>query len=211
MSVSAKITAKIGDLNLDLQIDAADGESVALLGANGTGKTTTLKVLAGLLPVAMGTVVIDGLTVDDPVRRIFVPAESRSIGYCPQDLVLFPNLSVLENVAFAPRARGEKRSSAFESALAMLGRLGGSSFADSKPSALSVGQCQRVALARALVASNRLLLLDEPTSAIDADSRPSIHGVINDVVRASGATLVVVTHDRHEAHALAQRVIEMGQ
>lgn len=208
MSIKARIGIELGNLRLDLSISANDGERIALLGPNGTGKTTALRVLAGLLPVTHGEVKINGTVVND--GSYFMPAEKRGIGYCPQDLLLFPNMTAVENVAFGLRARGVSRTTATAAAREMLARLGGESYAESRPDQLSVGQKQRVALARALTTGSKLLLLDEPTSAIDAASRPGMHEVINDVARETGATVVVVTHDRDEASALADRTIEMS-
>src|SRR4051812_1744694 len=106
MTVTARIDLELGDLALDVDLDLQPGEVVALLGPNGAGKTTVLRTLAGLQGVDQGRVTIAGHVVDEPAAKVFLPAERRSIGLVFQDYLLFPHLSVLENVAFGLRSRG---------------------------------------------------------------------------------------------------------
>ena len=210
MSVAADFSVELGELRLEMQLDVEAGERVAIVGPNGTGKTTLLRVLAGLQPIDSGVVRIDGRVVDDPTVDAFNHAQDRGVGYCPQELALFAHMNALENVAFGLRAHGHSKSQAHERARELLRQIELSQFVDSLPSSMSQGQCQRVAIVRALASSNQLVLLDEPTSAIDVQSRDAVHGLINAEVRRTGATLIVVTHDRDEAAELADRVIDIG-
>ena len=112
MSLDADVQLRLGALDLDVHLDAPDGETVAVLGPNGAGKTTLLRALAGLVPIDAGHVAIDGDVVDDPTAGRYVVPERRSVGVVFQNYLLFPHLSVLENVAFGLRSRGASRSDA---------------------------------------------------------------------------------------------------
>ena len=207
MSVRAEIIVRRGTFVLDVDLSVADGEIVAVLGPNGAGKTTLLGALAGLLRLDGGVVVLDDEVLEDPVRRIRVPAASRPVGVVFQDGRLFPYMSALENVAFGLRARRTRRADALEQARSWLERTGVGDNAGSKPTELSGGQAQRVALARALALSPRLLLLDEPLAAVDAGARAALRREIGRQLRNSGATRVLVTHDAVDAMALADRLV----
>jgi molybdate transport system ATP-binding protein len=189
------------------------GQVVALLGPNGAGKTTVLRALAGLLPVAEGRVALDGQVLEDTARRLRVAAERRPVGMVFQDYLLFPHLSVLENVAFGLRSRGVRRAAARRAAGAWLERMGLSSAADARPGTLSGGQRQRVALARALATDPRMLLLDEPLSALDVSIRAEVRRDLRRHLRDFSGVNLLVTHDPLEAIALADRliVVERGR
>jgi molybdate transport system ATP-binding protein len=212
VSLTASVSLATGSFALDAAVDVAGGETVAILGPNGAGKTTLLRALAGLLAVDAGEVRLDDTVLDDG-RRVFVPPERRPIGVVFQDYLLFPHLSVLENVAFGLRSRGVGRRAARASASAWLVRAGLGERAGAKPRELSGGQAQRVALARALAPGPRLLLLDEPLAALDQSAR----GVVRRALRADLAGFdgmrVLVTHDPLDAAALADRllVLEHGR
>jgi molybdopterin-binding protein len=179
----------------------------ALLGPNGAGKTTVLRTLAGLVPLAEGQVVLDGHVLEDSARRIRVPAERRPVGMVFQDYLLFPHLSVVENIAFGLRARGVGRTPARRAAAEWLERLGLAVPANARPATLSGGQRQRVALARALAVDPRLLLLDEPLSALDASIRAEVRQDLRRRLRGFSGVSLLVTHDPLEAIALADRLI----
>lgn len=206
MSVHAAIRRTLGALQLDVELNVADGEVLALLGPNGAGKTTVLRALAGLVAIDDGRIEIGGRVVDDPIGGVFVPAERRRVGFAFQEYALFPTLSVVENVAFGLRAQGVARHEAREVARRWVDRVGLGDHADSRPGALSGGQAQRVALARALAISPRVLLLDEPLAALDATTRATVrHDLAGHLDTFAGPT-IVVTHDPRDAFALADRV-----
>jgi len=196
-----------------VELRVEPGRVAALLGPNGAGKTTVLRALAGLLRPAEGRVVLDGRVLEDTVRRLRVPAERRPVGMVFQDYLLFPHLSVLENVAFGLRARGVGRSEARRAAGAWLERLGLGSAGRARPGTLSGGQQQRVALARALATDPRLLLLDEPLAALDVSTRAEVRRDLGRHLREFAGVNLLVTHDPLEAIALADRliVVEAGR
>ena len=211
MSINAQIKKELGTLKLDVNLQVQSGQRVAIVGPNGAGKTTLLRILCGLVPIDSGCVEIYGNVVDAPDDRIFVPAEVRNLGYCPQEHTLFSNLRVASNVMFGLRAHGMDRISAAERANQILEQLQLEDLGAVSPNSLSVGQSQRVALARALVVGESILLLDEPTASLDKDVRPIVQQVINDHAAKFGTTVLIVTHDRAEAALLADYTIEIGQ
>jgi molybdate transport system ATP-binding protein len=176
------------------------GEVVAMLGPNGAGKTTALRALAGLQP-ADGRILLDGLRLDP------LPPERRRVGFVPQDAVLLPHLSVTDNVAYGPRARGAGRSQARARAVAALQQAGLGALADARPGELSGGQAQRVALVRALVTDPALLLLDEPLAALDALARTRARSELTQHLAGVGVPTVLVTHDLVDALVLADRLV----
>lgn len=202
-----------GTLDLALALEVADGEVVALLGPNGSGKTTALRAIAGLQPISSGRIDLDGTTLDEPATGTFVDPSDRHIGVVFQDHLLFPRLSVLDNVAFGLRARGERRAAARAAATATLDRLGLADLADARPHELSGGQSQRVALARALATAPRLLLLDEPLASLDATARVAVRTELRHDLVAAGGPRLLVTHDAVDAAVLADRlvVVESGR
>ncbi|GAB4012026.1 ATP-binding cassette domain-containing protein [Nocardioides ultimimeridianus] len=191
--------AVVASRGVDLALDVAAGETVAVVGPNGAGKSTLLAVLAGLLRPDEGHVVLGGRTLDG------LPPHDRGVALLAQDPLLFPHLTVLENVAFAPRARGVRRSAAHAAARAQLERLGIEELADRRPHQVSGGQAQRAAIARALAAEPELLLLDEPLAALDVDVAPALRQLLREVL--AGRTVVLVTHDLLDALLLADRVV----
>jgi molybdate transport system ATP-binding protein len=209
VSLDATIRLTLGPLDLDMSITVEEGEVVALLGPNGAGKTTLLRAVAGLVPFHFGHVRLDGKVLEDTATREYVTTERRPIGFVFQDYLLFPHLSVLENVAFGLRARGTSRQAAVEKAVHWLDRVGLKSYASSKPAELSGGQRQRVALARALAPDPRLLLLDEPLAALDVTTRAEVRRDLKRHLDSFNGIRLVVTHDPLEAVALADRLIVM--
>jgi len=211
------LTAVIGversdDFVVDIVLDIAAGETLALLGPNGAGKSTTVETLAGLQALARGRIELAGTLLDDPGMGVFVPPEERRIGVVFQDYLLFPHLSVLENVAFGLRAGGVSRDDARHRSQEWLQRLGIDDAADRRPRELSGGQAQRVALARALVTDPDLLLLDEPLSALDVTTRTELRRLLASHLRQFPGPRLLITHEPSEAFLLADRiaVIEAG-
>ncbi len=211
--MTLQVEAVVEARGVDLRLTVDAGETVAILGPNGAGKSTLLDVVAGLLRPDRGTVLLDGreLTRCGDGREVWVPAYDRRVGMLAQEPLLFPHLSVAENVAFAPRSRRTPRAEARATADRWLSTLELSDLASRRPGQLSGGQAQRVALARALAAEPRVLLLDEPMAALDVAVRPPLRQTLRRVL--ADRTAVVVTHDVLDALLLADRVvvIEDGQ
>ena len=211
--LSADLGILRGDFTLALELQIGAGEVVALLGPNGAGKSTALRALTGLLPLTSGQISIAGRVVANPVSGVHRAPHERPIGVVFQDYLLFPHLSVLDNVAFGPLVRGLDRHEARRRAAAWLARVGIAELAMAKPRQVSGGQAQRVALARALATEPRLLLLDEPLAALDAKTRLIVRSELRrHLADFPGATLLV-THDPIDAAVLADRlvVIEHGR
>ncbi len=217
-------------LSLAAVLTVGRGRVTAVLGPNGAGKSTALRALAGLQPLSGGHVVLDGRTLDDPASGVFVPPHQRGVGVVFADDLLFPHLSALDNVAFAPRAAGLPRASARGRAAGLLDELGIGDLARAKPSQLSGGQAQRVAIARALAARPALLLLDEPLAALDAGTRGAARSVLGALATGSSSAssaassassasdadgrppppapaTVLVTHDPLDALVLADHLV----
>ncbi len=206
MTVHADFSLTRGLFTLSLDVDLEPGSVTAVLGPNGAGKSTFLRALSGLEPIDSGAITMQGRTVDDG-GRVFVVPQHRSVGVVFQDYALFPHLTVLENVAFGPRARGQARRPARLAASAVLGQLGIEELASRKPGRISGGQAQRVALARALATAPEVLLLDEPLGALDAETREGVRIELERQLSRYTGCAVLVTHDPLDAMLLADRVI----
>jgi molybdate transport system ATP-binding protein len=191
----------LGALDLDMRIAVAPGECLAVAGPSGAGKTSLLRVAAGLLRPEHGLVEAGGETWLDTRRSVDLPPERRRCGYLFQEYALFPHLSAWQNVAYP--LRGSDRR---ERAAALLDRFGMSGLADARPRTLSGGERQRVALARAVAREPDVLLLDEPLSALDARTRASAVRELGALLRDADVPAVLVTHDFAEAAALGDRV-----
>jgi molybdate transport system ATP-binding protein len=204
--VAARVDLRLGSLHLDVDVEVPARSVTAVLGPNGAGKTTLLRAVAGFVTPAAGRVSLAGRVVSEP-PRLDEPPEHRRVGMVHQDYLLFPHLSVLENVAFGPRSRGEPAREARRLAAERLAAMGLEREVRARPGALSGGQQQRVALARALATDPVALLLDEPLAALDVRSRPALRRELRDHLAAySGATLLV-THDVADVLDLADHVV----
>ena len=192
---------RLGALDLDLTVEVAPGECLAVAGPSGAGKTSLLRVAAGLLRPEHGLVEAGGETWLDTRRGVDLPPERRRCGYLFQEYALFPHLSAWQNVAY-PLHGSDRR----QRAAALLDRFGMSGLADARPQTLSGGERQRVALARALAREPDVLLLDEPLSALDARTRASAVRQLGALLRDADVPAVLVTHDFAEAAALGDRV-----
>jgi len=197
--------ATVGDLHLEIPstepLVVASGELVAVVGPNGAGKSSLLRLVAGLVSLDTGSLTLCGLRVDDGSIKGFVPPERRRVGWVPQNRLLFEHLTVAGNVGFSPRATSETTSH-------LLDRLDLTSLADRRPTECSGGQAQRVAVARALAAEPQVLLLDEPSTALDVVSRHRIHNLLAD--RSRRPATMLITHDPAEVADLADRVVEVA-
>jgi putative spermidine/putrescine transport system ATP-binding protein len=183
-----------------MSIDIAPGELVALLGPSGCGKTTALRIVAGFETADAGEVLVDGADVSG------VPAAKRDMGMVFQSYSLFPNMNALDNVGFGLRMRKKSTAQRRQRAAELLDMVGLEAQARQYPHQLSGGQQQRVALARALAIEPRVLLLDEPLSALDAKVRQQLREQIRSLQQRLGTTTLFVTHDQEEALSMADRV-----
>ena len=188
-------------------LDLEDGDIGCLLGPSGCGKTTVLRCIAGLEPIQGGEIRLHGQVVSR--RGYTAPPERRRVGFVFQDYALFPHLTVLDNVGFGLRglARGEREGRVKE----LLEAVGMERSGAKYPHELSGGQMQRVALARALAPRPQLLLLDEPFSNLDVELRERLSLEVRSILKSLGTTALLVTHDQHEAFAMADRVGVMNQ
>ena len=187
---------------VDLRVEP--GEIVCLLGPSGCGKTTLLRVIAGLEHADSGTVSVDG----QPIDR--VPIHQRGFGLMFQDFALFPHMDVAHNVMFGLRMQGipdQQRTSRMREVLRLVGLEG---FEEREVTQLSGGERQRVALARSLAPSPRLLMLDEPLGSLDANLRDRLVIDLRAIIKRVGLSAIYVTHDQHEAFAIADRIAIMN-
>lgn len=183
-----------------LSLTAAGGEFLALLGPSGCGKTTVLKAIAGLLPISEGSIHLAGEAVTH------IPAERRGAAMVFQTPLLFPHMTVLDNIAFGPRMKRLPAGETAKRVADVLEMVQMKGYEQRRPNQLSGGQQQRVALARALVTHPRVLLLDEPFSALDEHLRDEMRGLVRALQRKLRITTVFVTHDQQEAAIMADRV-----
>jgi molybdate transport system ATP-binding protein len=204
--MSLHLDAALDARDVAVSLSLADGETLALLGPNGAGKSTVLGMLAGLVRPDRGRATLGGDVLFD-LPATWQPPHRRGVALLAQDPLLFPHLTVRHNVAFGPRSSGASRAEATGRADEWMRRTATDAFADRRPAELSGGQAQRVAVARALAAEPRLLLLDEPLSALDVAVAADVRGTLSDVL--AGRTTVLVTHDALDAYLLADRVAVM--
>ena len=193
MELDFRVRLARGSLNVRLKTDS---RAVAVFGPSGGGKSTILKTLAGVDRRARGSASVRGEVWLDTVRGRFLPPWARRVGWVPQEYLLFPHLTVLENMAFA--------GASVEAVRQMGDQLMVSHLLDRRPRSLSGGEQQRVALGRALLASPRVLLLDEPFSALDRPLRNQMAALLREYVRSKDLMLLLVSHDEADAGALAQ-------
>ena len=187
----------------DICLDVAEGEYVTILGPSGCGKTSLIKVISGIWRPTEGRVLIDGRDVTD------VPLEDRDVGYVFQNIALFPNMTNRKNAEYGPRVRGEdpeKRKETAEKYLKLVGML---DRAGMFPQELSGGEKQKVAIARALSSGSKIIMLDEPLSALDARVRMELRYEIRRIVKELGITILHVTHDQEEAMSVSDRIVLM--
>jgi len=202
-ALSVDFEKRLGDFHLRPRFDA-DEELIVLLGPSGSGKSLTLRAIAGLLRPDAGRIELPSGAVFDSRLGLDVPPQARSVGYVVQDLALFPHLSVAENIAFGLHGRPKQEQR--ERVRELVELLGLEGLERRLPRETSGGQQQRVALGRALAARPRVLLLDEPFSALDAPIRNALRREVTRLRRQLGLLALFVTHDLQEAYALADRI-----
>jgi molybdate transport system ATP-binding protein len=189
---------------LDVTFESA-ATITAIMGPSGAGKTTLLECVAGLVRPSAGRIVLDDEPVFDSEAQVFIPPHRRRVALVFQSLALFPHLSVWENVAYG--LRGGARRARRALAMTWLERARAGALASRMPSTLSGGEAQRVALARALASEPRLLLLDEPFSALNQELRVELAEVLRELVAATHVPVLLVTHDLADARRMASRIL----
>ena len=190
-----------------VNLEVPEGGYGVLMGRTGGGKTTLLETICGLRRPEAGRIVLGGRDVTG------LPPAERGVGYVPQDRALFSTFTVREHLAFALRLRGRPEVEIDRRVVELAGRLGLERLLDRKPAGLSGGEAQRVALGRALAAAPRVLILDEPLTALDEETREEMFALLEEVRRGMGVTTLHVTHSRREALRLGDRlfVLEAGR
>ena len=199
------VTVSFGDAPVlsHVTLEVAPGEILALLGPSGSGKSTLLRVVAGILAPDGGEVLIGGRAVTD------LPTHRRGVGMVFQDNQLFPHRSTRDNVAFGLKMQGIGRDERRRRADEWLARVGLDGFGARAVTELSGGEAKRVALARTLAAGPSVVLLDEPLTGLDRDLHDRLAAELGDVLRGAAVTTILVTHDRHEARAIADRTVHI--
>lgn len=202
IGVSKRYSPKFAPAISRLTLALCKGEILALLGPSGSGKTTALRLIAGFEVPDEGTILLNGIPMAG--GGVWIPPEERRIGMVFQDYALFPHLTLAENVAFGLGGKRKKLREA--EAMEVLAMVGMEAMAERYPHELSGGQQQRVALARALAPEPLVILLDEPFSNLDADLRTDMRREVEKILRETGMSAILVTHDQEEAFAMAERV-----
>jgi molybdate transport system ATP-binding protein len=200
VSLDADFAVHRDSFVVEMRLQVRDGETMALVGPNGAGKSTVIEAIAGLLPLDRGSIRVDA----EPIERR--PPDQRPIGVVFQDGLLFPHLSALDNVAFPQRAGGASKGASRTHAAELLAALAPEVRGSARPRHLSGGERQRVALARAVGAGPRVLLLDEPLSAVDVSARAALRTLLRDIIGSFAGACVLVAHDPFDALTLADRV-----
>ena len=206
LDIRKKLLGSQGEFSLEIKLHIKQGEFVALFGESGAGKTTLLRCLSGLADPDEGFIRVHGISWFDSVKKTSLPIQHRRIGYMFQDYALFPNMSVRGNLEFALRKGADRLRVQELIEIMALGEL-----QHRKPNTLSGGQQQRVALARALAAESHLLLLDEPFSALDQETKVRLQDEVLQLQRHFGLTTVMVSHDVSEVYRLSKRVLIIEQ
>lgn len=211
--LEADLHKRLRDFPLDLKIQAKPGEILALMGENGAGKSTVLNLIAGLLVPETGVIRLNGTDLYSGEKGFSVPVQSRNIGYVLQNSAVFPHLTVAENIAYGMKARHWQKDRIAQEAGRWMDRLDIPALATVRAGNLSGGQKQRVALARAFAVRPELLMLDEPFTALDADSTASVKELIRKFIVELKIPGIIVTHRIADAREIADRacVICQGQ
>ena len=204
-SLKKKLYGAQGDFLLELEFEMEEDEFIVVLGQSGSGKTTLLRMLAGLEKPEEGYIEVKGEVWYDSKRGINLPPQKRDVGFVFQDYALFPNMSLFENIAFGMKKKDPRR------VMELLKLAGLEQLKDKKPSVLSGGQKQRVALLRALAREPKLLLLDEPLSALDPETAITLREEIKKFQRSFNIPTIMVSHSREDALSLASRVLLLSE
>lgn len=202
------LTKKFDEKSLaldDISFTVKDGEFLSILGPSGCGKTTIMRILIGLTEPTNGRIYMSGTDITE------YDSADRNMGIVFQNYALFENMSVLENVEYALKIRKDRKATARAEAMEMIERMELSEHAGKKPGELSGGQQQRVAIARTLVLNPKIILFDEPMSALDVATRLQLRKELKKIQKEYGTTMIYVTHDQEEAFSLSDRIMVMSE
>jgi molybdate transport system ATP-binding protein len=202
IDIKKSLYSASGEMDLEIKTTIKEGEFVSLFGVSGAGKTTLLRIISGLESPESGRLIVDGEVWFDKDRKIDLPPQKRSVGFVFQDFALFPNMKVRDNLLYALKKGDDK-----EYVESIMETVGLSELAERYPSQLSGGQKQRVALARALVMRPKILLLDEPLSALDRAMRSKLQDELMSIHKLFKITTILVSHDSSEIFKLCSRVV----
>lgn len=203
--VCSDIRVEYPEFTLSLDLTVSEGELVSIIGPSGCGKSTTLQLITGLIPCESGSIVLNGQDITN------TPVWQRNIGMVFQDYALFPHLDVEQNIAYSLKLKKVVKRERQERVASLLELVGLEGYGKRKIALLSGGERQRVALARALASEPKLLLLDEPLSALDAKMRKRLRQQIRKIHEATGITTLYVTHDQEEALTISDRIVVMQE
>jgi len=209
--LNARLRKRLRDYLMEIELSVRPGEVLVLLGENGSGKSTTLNMLAGLITPDEGEIILNGNRLYSSKEHISSPPEERNIGYVFQNYALFPHMSVFENIAFGLKRRNIPRSEIVTRIEAILNSLGISHVRNERVTSLSGGQRQRVALARALIIQPHLLLLDEPLTALDQAAREKLRTELREQLVQSRQPAILVTHSLKDAMIIGDMVLILQQ
>ncbi|WOX55352.1 MULTISPECIES: sulfate/molybdate ABC transporter ATP-binding protein [unclassified Methanoculleus] len=204
--LSLHVIRQLRDFPLDVALSVRSGETLVLIGENGSGKSTVLNLVSGILTPDAGEITLGDRALFSDGQRIDIPAENRNIGHLFQSYALFPHMTVFENVAFGLRCRKVPKPEIARSVAEHLRAMNLSDLSGVNVGRLSGGQRQRVALARALILDPELLLLDEPLAAVDMRARGAMRTELRDQIRDAGIPCIVVTHALRDVLELADRL-----
>jgi molybdate transport system ATP-binding protein len=203
------LSTHIDTFQLELAFQTPEQQTTVVLGESGAGKSTLLRLLAGLLRPEQGHIILNTTTYVDTKQQVYIPPQQRPFGFVFQDYVLFPHLTVFENIAFGLRAERYSHNAIRQQVEKVLEQVQMGEFAQRRPTQLSGGQQQRIALARALVLQPRLLLLDEPLSALDVQTRREIRQQLRQILSTTGITTLMVTHNYLDGLLFGQQILVM--
>lgn len=203
--ISIKLKKQFAEFKLDIEFKAQEGQLISIIGPSGCGKSTTLSLITGLLPLDEGEILIDNKDISN------IPVNEREIAMVFQNYSLYPHLKVKDNIAYPLKIRKVDKKERYKKASELLELVGLKNYENRKIESLSGGECQRIALARALASKPKLLLLDEPLSALDAKLRGYLRDEIRRIHDETGLTMIYVTHDQEEALSISDKIIILNQ
>lgn len=204
-NIYIKLKKQFTEFELDMEFEAQEGQLISIIGPSGCGKSTTLGLITGLIPLDEGQVKIGDIDLTS------LEVNQRQIAMVFQDYTLYPHLKVKDNIAYPLKIRKVNRKDRYVEATRLLNLVGLKGFEDRKVESLSGGECQRIALARALASNPKILLLDEPLSALDAKLRSYLRDEIRRIHDETGITMIYVTHDQEEALAISDKIIILNK